>query len=169
MVCVHYFPSSPMSSLSCIPLNSMDMSDGPSMVGKRKSARLYIQEGPVMIIQVLHVNMMYVCTLCGHMYVHVLRVCLCVCVCVCVHMYIYLCLYISVYVFVCACTVCICVCLCMYVLHFMHSLAPLLCAYLKICAYMNVQLCLVFHNDCMHKALPHTCHHKCTLMQANVV
>ena len=157
-----------MSSLSCIPLNSMDMSDGPSMVGKRKSARLYIQEGPVMIIQVLHVDMMYVCTLCGHMYVHVLCVCLCICVCMCVCICASVSLSIGVYVFVCTCTVCMCVCLCMYVLYIIHLLVPLsMCIPENMC--MNVQLCLVLLNDCMHKVLPHACYCKCTLMQANVV
>ena len=42
------------SSMSCVPLHNIDMVDSPSMTVKRKSARMYVQEGPVSIIQGLH-------------------------------------------------------------------------------------------------------------------
>lgn len=37
---------------SCVPIHGMDVTDSPVMINRRKSARLYIQEGPVSMITV---------------------------------------------------------------------------------------------------------------------
>jgi len=57
---------------SCVPIHGMDVTDSPSMINRRKSARMYIQEGPVSMITM------------GVRVCVCMCLCTCVCVCVCV-------------------------------------------------------------------------------------